>query len=281
MINSICDTNGNLVHTKEAISDVFQSYYQEIFSKKHKEEFIIDNLDWKPISSLHHSHLCNPFEEQEIKKTIMSISNEKASGPDGFTMLFYKKIWTHLKGDLSRVFQDFYNKDLEKAFDKISWRFIDFILEKKNLPDKWRSWIKACISNVHYSILINGNPKRRIKARRGIRQGDPLSPFIFVLAMDYLSRLLLHFEDRGAKLKWGKRMTLGDRDTDCECVSVATPMVVRGSETKRGCDQRSGNLSLARVSYSRAVYLACYHGWIGLVGGCHRGGFVGGLMAMS
>ncbi|KAA0025183.1 reverse transcriptase [Cucumis melo var. makuwa] len=88
--------------------------------------------------------------------------------------------------------------DLLKAFDKISWSFIDFILEKKNFPNKWRSWIKACISNVHYSILINGNPKGRIKACRGIRQGNPLSPFIFFLAMDYLSRLLLHLEARGA-----------------------------------------------------------------------------------
>ena len=59
-------------------------------------------------------------------------------------------------------------------------------------------WIKACITNVQYSILINGKPRERIKAQRGIRQGDPISPFIFVLAMDYLSRLLLHLKKRNA-----------------------------------------------------------------------------------
>lgn len=51
---------------------------------------------------------------------------------------------------------------------------------------------------MQYSNLINGNPKGRIKAQRGIRQGDPLSPFLFVLVMNYLSRLLLHLEDKGA-----------------------------------------------------------------------------------
>ncbi|KAA0063695.1 reverse transcriptase [Cucumis melo var. makuwa] len=88
--------------------------------------------------------------------------------------------------------------DIEKAFDKISWSFIDYMLAKKHFPHKWRKWIKACISNVQYSILLNGSPKGRIKAERGIRQGDPLSPFIFVLAMDYLSRLLSHLETKGA-----------------------------------------------------------------------------------
>ncbi|KAA0035248.1 LINE-1 retrotransposable element ORF2 protein [Cucumis melo var. makuwa] len=72
------------------------------------------------------------------------------------------------------------------------------MLAKKHFPLKWRKWINACISNVQYFILLNGSPKGRIKAERGIRQGDPLSPFIFVIAMDYLSRLLSHLETKGA-----------------------------------------------------------------------------------
>ncbi|TYK15315.1 LINE-1 retrotransposable element ORF2 protein [Cucumis melo var. makuwa] len=59
-------------------------------------------------------------------------------------------------------------------------------------------WIRGCISNVTYSVLINGRPQGRIKANRGLRQGDPLSPFLFVIAMDYLSRLLSHLEASGA-----------------------------------------------------------------------------------
>ncbi|KAL0559838.1 hypothetical protein IC582_000218 [Cucumis melo] len=86
--------------------------------------------------------------------------------------------------------------DIEKAFDKLNWRFIDFVLMKKNYSQKWRKMIASCISSVQYSILINGRPRGRIKPSRGIRQGDPLSPFIFVLAMDYLSRLLNNLADK-------------------------------------------------------------------------------------
>ena len=84
--------------------------------------------------------------------------------------------------------------NVEKAFDKISWRFIDFMLIKKNYPATWRKWVKACISNVQYSILINGRPRGKIVPSRGLRRGDAIWPFIFVLAMDYLSRLLTNME---------------------------------------------------------------------------------------
>ena len=79
--------------------------------------------------------------------------------------------------------------DIEKAFDKINWTFIDFMLLKKGFPQNWGQWISACITSVQYSILINGRPRGKIKPTRGIRQGDPISPFIFVLTMDYLSIL--------------------------------------------------------------------------------------------
>ena len=86
--------------------------------------------------------------------------------------------------------------NIEKAFDKVSWKFIDHMLEKKNHPITLRKWINVCISNVLCFILINGKPQGRINLKRGIRQGNPISPFIFILAMNYFSRLLKHLEKR-------------------------------------------------------------------------------------
>ncbi|KAA0055988.1 reverse transcriptase [Cucumis melo var. makuwa] len=88
--------------------------------------------------------------------------------------------------------------DIEKSFDTINWEFIDFMLMKKNYPEKWRNWIKASVMSVQYSVFINDKPCGRIKPNRGIRQGDPISPFIFILATDYLSSLLFFLQDKKA-----------------------------------------------------------------------------------
>ena len=69
--------------------------------------------------------------------------------------------------------------DFEKAYDNVSWEFLDFVLQRKNFSSKWRSWIRGCLSSVSYSILINGRPRGKFKGFRGLRQGDPLSPFFF------------------------------------------------------------------------------------------------------
>lgn len=76
-----------------------------------------------------------------------------------------------------------------------------------NYPTKWRQWITACISNIQYSIIINEPPKGPIKPKRGFRQGNPISPFIFVLAMDYLSALLNHLRS----FKGIQGLTFNDR----------------------------------------------------------------------
>jgi hypothetical protein len=87
--------------------------------------------------------------------------------------------------------------DLEKAYDHVNWGFLDYMLQRCSFSDKWRTWISFCVSTVRFSVLINGTSCGFFESTRGLRQGDPLSPLLFVIVMEALSRMLDRAIDGG------------------------------------------------------------------------------------
>ena len=81
--------------------------------------------------------------------------------------------------------------DIEKAYDHLNLEFIMFLLQQYGFSDKWRRWIRCCISTVKFSILINGCPFDFFGSYRGLRQGDPLSLFLFDIVREALSCMLV------------------------------------------------------------------------------------------
>lgn len=80
--------------------------------------------------------------------------------------------------------------DFNKAYDRVEWDFVEALLVKMGFHQKWVQWVVQCISTVSFNVCINGEARVKIRPRRGIRQGDPLSPYLFVIVKDVLSRML-------------------------------------------------------------------------------------------
>ena len=80
--------------------------------------------------------------------------------------------------------------DLEKAYDRLEWNFIHKVLRAFHFPPKLTWIIMSYITSTNIYILVNGGMLNSFETSRGIRQGDPLSPYIFILCMEYLSHLI-------------------------------------------------------------------------------------------
>ncbi|WMV29386.1 hypothetical protein MTR67_022771, partial [Solanum verrucosum] len=108
--------------------------------------------------------------------------------------------WKQKSGDAG-----LFKLDIEKAFDKLNWAYLFTILRRMGFGNRWTRWIKYSLTTVKYSVLINGGPVGFFSPQKGLRQGDPLSPFLFILAMEGLGKML----QKACQLQWIEGFKVG------------------------------------------------------------------------
>lgn len=87
--------------------------------------------------------------------------------------------------------------DMHKAYDRVEWGFLEKMMIKLGFDSWWVKMIMACVSSVRYTVRFNSMETDIVTPTRGIRQGDPLSPYLFLMVAEGLSCLIQQAEERG------------------------------------------------------------------------------------
>ncbi|GJU31861.1 RNA-directed DNA polymerase, eukaryota [Tanacetum coccineum] len=211
---------GQRLSKPHKIKDAFYSFFKSKFQRVDVVRIVNRSPFYRSLHDYQNSFLVSSISETEIRDAIWDCGSDKSPGPDRFTFAFYKKFWDTLKEDVidSVISQEqsafIKNRQIldgplmvseaiqwckrkkteflvfkiyfEKAFDSISWDFLLQVMRFMGFNDTCIKWISGCLFSATSSILINGSPTLEFNINRGLRQGDPLSPFLFIIAMEGL-----------------------------------------------------------------------------------------------
>nr|GEZ82569.1 hypothetical protein [Tanacetum cinerariifolium] len=244
--------NGEWIKAPDIVKEEFLMHFRNRFKKPIDPPTVIDSLSFNPLSQTHRDYLELAFSRDEIKRAVWDCGGDRALGPDGFTFRFLLLFGTSLRRTWFILYKSFppltkflkliglvmlleivlvpFNRlssrevDFEKAFYSVRWDFLDEVMEKIDFGIKCRSWISGCLHNARSSILVNGSPKKEFELFKGLQQGDPLSPFLFILAMEGLHSLTCKAEELGLF----KGSFIGHDNTSISHLKYADDVIVFG-----------------------------------------------------
>ncbi|GJR94135.1 retrovirus-related pol polyprotein from transposon TNT 1-94 [Tanacetum coccineum] len=175
---------------KKEFRDHFAARFQDPGICHGKLNFSFPNR----LSSEQVAELEIPISKEEIRNAVWGCGENKSPGPDGFTFEFFRKYWHIVGTDFCLAVEWFFNHDsfsvgCNSSFIALIPKSLDpklDVLHSFGFGVKWRSWIKGCLSSSMASILVNGSPTSEFQFHRGLKQGDPLAPYLFILIMESL-----------------------------------------------------------------------------------------------
>jgi len=87
--------------------------------------------------------------------------------------------------------------DFQKTCNTVEWRFLNHVMQMMGFGEKWRRWIQECITKTTISVIFTGKPTKPFHMERGLRQGNPLSPLLFVFAAEVLNKMFQRAASNG------------------------------------------------------------------------------------
>nr|GEV50260.1 hypothetical protein [Tanacetum cinerariifolium] len=207
------------------VKEAFFKHFEARFKKPVNHRLKINFLFSKRLSDVQASDLERSVSRDEIRLVVYNCRENKSPGPDGYSFEFFKKYWNLVGSDLCDAITDakFVNNfqsisligsvykvvtkkektshvfkvDFAKAYDSIRWDYLLDVLEAFGFGNIWCKWIRGTFSSAKASVLINGSPTIEFPFHCGLKQGDPLSPYLFILIMESLNMSFTHAIDEG------------------------------------------------------------------------------------
>ncbi|GKA20651.1 ribonuclease H [Tanacetum coccineum] len=183
--------DGRWVEEHDEVCNLVTGYFSELFSSLPPQdcESVVNDID-RSLTDNERQALERRVTSSEVYEALIQIDPSKAPGPDGMTVMFYQKFWCFMAKKDGRKGALALKIDMSKAYDRVEWPFIQVVLSKFGFPSYFSNLIMACVSSVSFSFNINGQVSGHVTPTRGLRQGDPIPPYLFVMCAEVLSSMI-------------------------------------------------------------------------------------------
>nr|GEX08503.1 RNA-directed DNA polymerase, eukaryota, reverse transcriptase zinc-binding domain protein [Tanacetum cinerariifolium] len=159
--------NGTWIDSPCLVKNKFLSHFKSRFNQPGVSRLHLNIKFHNKLTMDQKTDLECDITQDEIKRAIWDCEIDKSPGLDGFSFGFYRRYWNLLK------------KDVEQDY-------LDDVLKNFDFGDKWRAWIQNCLKSLRGSVIVDGSTTNEFQFCRGLKQGDPLSLFLFLLIMESL-----------------------------------------------------------------------------------------------